>query len=56
MNQLLLKMREQAYTIIFEADTRAGKAFDLGLIFFILLSVVLVMLDSIPGIHDQWGV
>ena len=49
-------LRERIYIIIFEADTPAGKAFDLALIFFILLSVVLVMLDSIPGIHDQWGV
>lgn len=55
MNQQLRQLREQVYTIIFEADTRAGRAFDLGLIFFILLSVVLLMLDSIPGIHDQWG-
>jgi len=31
------KLREQIYVIIFEADTRAGKAFYLGLIFFILL-------------------
>ena len=49
-------LREQIYVIIFEADTRAGKAFDLALIFFILLSVVLVMLDSVPGIHDRFGV
>jgi voltage-gated potassium channel len=55
MNPHLYKLREQIYVIIFEADTRAGRAFDLGLIFFILLSVLLVMLDSIPGIHDQWG-
>ena len=48
-------LREQIYTIIFEADTRAGRTFDLALILFILLSVVLVMLDSIPGIHDYWG-
>jgi len=31
MNQHLLKVREQVYTIIFEADTRAGRAFNLGL-------------------------
>lgn len=55
MNQATNNLREQIYTIIFESDTRAGKAFDLALIFFILLSVVLVMLDSIPGIHDKWG-
>lgn len=48
-------LRERIYVIIFEADTPAGKAFDLALIFFILLSVVLVMLDSVPGIHDQLG-
>ncbi|MDD2732910.1 MAG: ion transporter [Desulfuromonadaceae bacterium] len=49
-------LRERLYTIIFETDTRAGKAFDVGLIFFILFSVLLVMLDSIPGIHDDWGI
>jgi voltage-gated potassium channel len=48
-------LRQKIYTIIFESDTPAGKAFDLALIFFILLSVALVMLDSVPGIHEQWG-
>ena len=48
-------LRQKIYTIIFESDTPAGKAFDLALIFFILLSVVLVMLDSVPNIHEQWG-
>ena len=56
MNQQLREWRERLYQIIFEADTPAGKGFDLALIFFILLSVVLVMLDSIPGIHDVIGV
>jgi len=49
-------MREKIYTVIFESDTPAGKFFDLALIFLILLSVMLVMLDSIAGIHDRWGV
>jgi len=49
-------LREQINSIIFETDTPAGKAFDVGLIFFILFSVLLVMLDSIPGIHYDWGV
>lgn len=49
-------LRERIYKIIFEAETAAGKAFDLALIFFILVSVGLVMLDSIPGIHGHWGV
>lgn len=52
----MIGLREKLYIIIFEADTRAGRAFDLALIFFILLSVVLVMLDSIPDIHEHFGV
>jgi len=56
MSPRLRELREHVYRIIFEAETKAGKAFDLALIFFILLSVVLVMLDSIPGIHDVIGV
>lgn len=49
------ELREKIYIIIFESDTRAGRLFDLALIFFVLLSVALVMLDSIPGVHDDWG-
>lgn len=55
MNPNLRTLREKIYIIIFEADTRAGRTFDLSLIFFILLSVVLVMLDSVPGIHAHLG-
>lgn len=51
----LRALRERIYKIIFEAETPAGRAFDLALIFFILLSVVLVMIDSVPGIHDDIG-
>ena len=42
-------LREQIYRVIFEANTRAGKAFDVALIFFILLAVALGMQDSVPG-------
>jgi voltage-gated potassium channel len=45
--------RLRIYTIIFEADTRAGRLFDLLLIAFILASVTVVMLDSIAPIHAQ---
>jgi len=46
--------RLRMYIVIFEADTRAGKAFDLGLIGFILASVAVVVLDSIASIHAQY--
>ncbi len=49
------KWREVLYRVIFEADTPAGKAFDVALIVVILLSVVIVLLDSIGGVHDELG-
>jgi voltage-gated potassium channel len=39
--------RELLRRIIFEADTPAGKAFDVALLVLIVLSVVLVMLESV---------
>jgi voltage-gated potassium channel len=42
--------RLKAYEVIFEADTPAGKAFDVLLIAAILVSVVVVMLDSVEEI------
>jgi voltage-gated potassium channel len=47
--------RDAARTVIFEADTPAGKAFDVGLIIAILVSVFAVMLDSVASIHDRYG-
>lgn len=47
--------RGRMHEIIFEADTRTGKAFDLLLIWSILLSVLAVMLDSVGPIRSQYG-
>lgn len=47
--------RLRIYTIIFEADTRAGRAFDLVLLSFIVISVAVVMLDSVETIRARWG-
>jgi voltage-gated potassium channel len=43
--------RLRLYTIIFEADTSAGRHFDVALIAAILLSVLLVMLGSVESIN-----
>jgi voltage-gated potassium channel len=43
--------RLRCYTIIFEADTRAGRLFDQVLIAVILISVLVVMADSVQAIH-----
>jgi len=47
--------RKTVFTVIFEADTPAGKAFDVALIVAILVSVVAVMLDTVPSLHDRYG-
>ena len=45
--------RERMYIVIFEADTRAGRIFDLSMIALILLSVAVVVLDSIASVHAR---
>ncbi|APW36220.1 ion transporter [Rhodoferax koreense] len=45
--------RLRMYTVIFEADTRAGRLFDLLLIAFILASVAVVVLDSMASVHAR---
>src|SRR5918999_4973140 len=47
--------RGRLHEVIFEADTRAGRAFDVGLIGLILLSVLAVMLESLRGVREQYG-
>ncbi len=48
-------LRGKLYEIIFEADTKGGKAFDVILLFVILVSIVLVMLESVPFIRSEYG-
>ncbi len=43
------------YTVIFEADTRAGRQFDVLLIVTILLSVAVVMADSVQALRQPYG-
>ena len=47
--------RAKAHEIIFEADTPAGRAFDIALIVTILVSVVAVMLESVAPIRARYG-
>ncbi len=47
--------RLRLYTIIFEADTRAGRAFDVVVIAAILASVAVVVLDSVGSIGARFG-
>jgi len=51
----LLSWRAGMHEIIFEADTPAGKAFDVLLILCIVVSVLAVMLDSVRSIRLAYG-
>ncbi len=43
--------RRRMYDVIFEADTPAGRRFDIALVCAILLSILVVVLDSVPALH-----
>lgn len=42
------------HEVIYEADTRAGKLFDIVLLFFIVASIILVMLESVNSIDATY--
>lgn len=54
-NALPLTWRERWYEIIFEADTPNGKLFDVLLLAAILLSVAVVMCESVETIRTEHG-
>lgn len=47
--------RVRLHEIIYESNTKAGKAFDVLLLFLILSSIIVVMLDSMESFHSQYG-
>ncbi|GLR19681.1 ion transporter [Portibacter lacus] len=49
-NSLKFKIHE----IIFEADTPAGKFFDVALLIFIIASVVVALIESVPSLHNRF--
>jgi len=46
--------RIRLYDIIYESDTKLGKAFDILLIASIIISVIAVMLDSVTAYHNNY--
>ncbi|MES0489184.1 MAG: ion transporter [Leptospirales bacterium] len=47
------RLAHWVHIVIFEADTKAGRVFDLSLMWAILASLIVVMLDSIKAIHEK---
>ncbi|MGC6467688.1 MAG: ion transporter [Akkermansiaceae bacterium] len=48
-------LKEKLWEIVFEAETPAGKAFDVVLLVTISLSVIAVMLESVVSIEQNYG-
>ncbi len=46
--------RELLHEVIFEADTQAGKRFDVLLLWLIVASVITVMAETVPDWHDRY--
>ncbi len=48
-------LKKKIYNIIFEAETPAGRLFDLSLLVMILLSILVVMLETVSQIKLNYG-
>ncbi|MFK8038874.1 MAG: ion transporter [Crocinitomicaceae bacterium] len=46
--------QKKVHEIIFGADTAAGKAFDVGLLIAIIISIIVVMLESVPSLNSKY--
>lgn len=47
-------LQKDVYEIIFSSDTRRGKTFDIILLVIILISVFVVILESVPHIQEKY--
>jgi voltage-gated potassium channel len=55
MNSRKPNWRARLHEIIFESTTAEGRLFDILLLAAILLSTLVVMLDSVASLHQQYG-
>lgn len=49
------EVKRQLYIIIFESDTPLGKLFDVALLWAILISIILVIVESMSGLPDWFN-
>jgi voltage-gated potassium channel len=54
-NRTLSPFQRKWHDIIFEADTPAGKLFDVILLVIILLSVIVIMMESVASLSARFG-
>lgn len=53
LNGHTLSRKERLHRVIFEADTTSGKLFDVALLLVILISIVIVSLESVESINQR---
>jgi len=49
------QLRDRIHEIIFEADTPLGRKFDITIMILIVASVLVVMLESVQSLQDEYG-
>lgn len=49
-----MNIKRKLKRIIFASDTRAGRLFDIALLWVILISILLIMLESIPSLNAKY--
>jgi voltage-gated potassium channel len=49
------RIKTELYEIIFEADTKGGKIFDIILLWLIISSITVVVLESIYELREDYG-
>lgn len=55
VGEALSPWRESLNAIIFGSETPMGRAFDIGLSISIVLSVIVIMLDSVESVQSRYG-
>ncbi|WP_121352831.1 ion transporter [Flavisolibacter nicotianae] len=55
MQKKALHWRDRLHEVIYESNTQAGKAFDVALLLCIVISIIVVMLDSVQGLHQRYS-
>ena len=49
------RTRERIFEIIFESDTAEGRWFDIILMICILLSIAIVLMETVPSLQEKYG-
>lgn len=50
-----MNTRSKLKIIIFGTDTKAGRLFDIALLWVILFSILLIMLESVPSLNERYS-